>query len=741
MKTIKGPQKALVLLCLSTSSVALTGGYANAQTYEQTSQDGLDIVVVQARKRAESIQDVPASVTAISEERSELLNLSDVDDYIRQVPGAILVASGPSYLDDIAIRGQGGGRLGFSESTTGIYRDGIYVAGGGFGGRTFSRIDFFDAANVEVYRGPQGALYGRNAVGGAVNIITRRPGDDFGGYAKVGYNNVGQYNIESAVNLPTATEGFGVRIGGYYTAQGDDGFYRAEGFEDALDSNNEEWGFRGSALWEAGPETTFFLLGERSFVRDLAFGARGQNLTLDPGPFDSVGLDVSDSSEINQTSLLGRVEHGLGWADLTVVGNYKSRDGDRDLADLDHFLGFNSPALELFDVQAEEFERYGFEARLSSNGDGPFTWLIGGDYQNYTSEVFAERTSGALLGPFAFSAALRRQLRTDTSTEELSSFSFFGQLAYALTDRLEISAEARVQKDSKDFVFERVDGDPLTDETIPFTSFEADWTRFLPTVTVNYDVRDDLTVYARAATGYRPGGFNPTPTVGFFDQTEYGPELAKSFEGGLKGDFKIGNVRIKPQFAGYYVLVDDSQQTTNLSSTNTAFSLQNVGDVALYGAEFEVIATTQFAGGNLYSNLGLSTTDGKFDDGTTVIFQGVTYDLSDGRLPRTRDYIVNYNLVYDRPIIDDISGFFSFSFQAEGGGYDNAIGSQKIPGLSRSSEHYEIVDLAAGLHADNWRLQGYVKNLTDNIYQLVVVNNNRYVNDPRSYGVNLRVSF
>lgn len=173
---LAGASVAAITSMLSAPALAQTGAGAYAG----------DQIIVQARKRDEAIEDVPASVSALSADAIEDLILEDVADIVRQVPGGVLIASGPDYLDDIALRGQGGGRLGFSETTTGIYKDGIFIAGGGFNGRSYARIDLFDLERIEVYRGPQGALYGRNAVGGAVNVITRAPDDEFGGYFKGG---------------------------------------------------------------------------------------------------------------------------------------------------------------------------------------------------------------------------------------------------------------------------------------------------------------------------------------------------------------------------------------------------------------------------------------------------------------------------------------------------------------------------------------------------------------------------
>ena len=716
------------------AAIAVAGFVGGAgAAYGQDSEEqaeastSIDVITVRARKREESIEDVPQSVTAISGDAAEEMGLQDVEGYVRQIPGAILVASGPDYLHDITLRGQGGGRLGFSESTTGIYRNGIYTAGGGFGGRSYSRIDFFDMQTMEVYRGPQGALYGRNAVGGAANVISRSVDSEPGGRLKVGYGSPDSLDVEAVINAPFGSGQSGIRLGGYHSEQ-TDGHYTLLDTGETLDTQ-EDWGARATIDLDLGPATQVSLLLETSQSDAPGFTTLGQNLVLDPTPFERAGLDYLDRVVIEQSSAIFQLDHEMDFADLTVLANYKVRDGDRQEGDFDHFIGFNSPLLDITDAQTEAFERFGVEARLASPIGSDLTWMAGVDYQAYTSDVTGIR-QGTILGPFSFSAALRSQLRRDMSTEELTSYSAFGLVAFDLTDRLNLSLEARVQKDEKDFVFERVDGDPLTDETIAPTTFGGSWTRVLPTVSLSYEASDATTVYGRVATGYRPGGYNPTPVPGFFDRTEYDPEDIVSGEVGVKGVYRVGEATIRPELAVYYSVTNDVQQTTALSPTVNTFSLENVGDSTIYGAEFEVTATAPMGGGDVLASLGLSTTQGEFDDGASILFQGTLVDLSGLRVPRTRDYIVNLRTAYSHPITPAVDGLVSLSFAAEGGGYDNAS-------HSRASESYEMFGLSLGLQGDGWRLLAFGNNLTDETYRLVEVNNNTYVNTPRTFGISL----
>ncbi len=662
-------------------------------TVATTNEAGEDVVVVQARKREESIQEVPVAVTTIGEEDAADLVLEDVTDYIRQTPGATLVAAGPAYLNDLALRGQGGGRLGFTESTTGIYRDGHYVAGGGFGGRTYSKIDFFDIQTMEVYRGPQGALYGRNAVGGAANIITNKPEDVFGLRLKAGYSDLDQVDLSAVANLPIVDGVLNARVGGYFSER-DDGFHHVDTTGEALDKD-EDWGLRGVLQWYVDDASELLLTIEDSHSEAPGFASLGFNTTIDPDPYTRTGLDIIDSVVIDQTSLYGQYDRELGVGDLTILATYKTREGDRDDGDLDHFLGFNSPALSLVDEQSEEFERYGLEARLASKNTSGVTWLAGADFQTYTSDVVSERT-GTFAGPFAASAALRNVVRRDESSEELVSFSAFGLIGFDISDRLNLSLEARIQNDEKDFDFERIDLDAFTDSAIPLTSFSQSSTRFLPSISVLYRLTDNQNLYGRIASGYRPGGFNPQPPNGFFDQTPFGPETAYSAEAGWKTFGRYGDIVFQTDLGVFYTYTDDILTQTSLTTLATVAALQNVGDAAIYGAEFSARASAPLWGGRARGNLGLSTADGEFRDGTSVIFNGVTYDLGGYRTPRNRDYTLNLNLAYSHPVSTDVDGFVSTSVQAEGGGFDNAVGELRIAN-SRSSDHFEMFDARIGL--------------------------------------------
>ncbi len=733
---LRSSAAALAIVAVAAGSAAAqetgTDTDADAAT-EQAANDEARVyetVTVRARKRDESIEDVPSSVTALSAENVDNLLIEAPADLVRQVPGAILVASGPSYLDDIALRGQGSGRLGFTESTTGIYRDGIFIAGGGFGGRTFSEIDFLDVQNIEVYRGPQGALYGRNAVGGAVNVITAKPVDEVQGRIKLGYNSVEEYSVEGMFNTPVS-DTVALRVAGFYSDQ-QDGFYEEVPSGRALDAQTN-WGLRGILGIDASPRTRINLTLETSESEGPGFSTMGQNAVLDPDPFERTNISTEELVTIDQTSVFAELTHEFSGSTLTVLGNYKERDGERTGSDFDHFFGLYSPLLELLDEQSEEFEREGFEIRLASNETSAVNWMVGADYNAFTSDITTLRY-GTLQGPYAASPALRAQMRSDYATEELTSYSIFGLVDFNLTDRMVLTVEGRVQTDQKDFAIERVDDDPLTDESIPYTTFSDEWTEFLPTVSLTYTATENTTFYGKIATGYRPGGYNQNPTPGFYDRVPFDPENLYSGEIGVKGNYQFGSTLVRPQLALFYSETDDVQQTTTVSTENTTFTLQNVGGNNIYGGEFELTILQPVGKGLWNTVLGLSTTNGEFDEGTSILFQGEEVDLSGYRVPRTRDYMLNLFTMLSQPVTNSIEIFGSISVQAEGGGYDNAA-------HTRESEDYELFDLAVGLNGESWKFSIFGKNVTDETFRTVEVNNNAYYNQPALYGARLTVDW
>ncbi len=773
---------------------ALAPFSAPAAAQESAAVEGEDEVVVTARRRAEQLREVPASVTAITEADREALVLDRMDDFLRQSQSTTLVASGPEYLNDITIRGQGSGRVGFTETATGLYRDGVYNAGGGFGGRTLSRLDLFDTARVEVLRGPQGALFGRNAIGGVINVIPNGAEESFEARLTGRYADPERTDVEAILNLPI-DDTFALRLGGFRTEQ-DEGFIYNTTTGDFIDQQSVG-GARVTA--EARPtETVTFAASMEYFDAETpAFSGLARHPVLDPEPYVRANQNRAGVTNVIERALALSADFDLGWADLALNAARRERDGGRTNEDDDHFAG-----LSLTDVvtgapvgfpdysraQLEVYERDIYQAILTSRGESRLRWLIGVEALQSTDEVNTAPllcpaytgvaqpdtpgcfvgSAGALAGASLTARnAGRRTMNNDRFIEDLTSISIFGSIDYDLTERLLLGLEMRVQQDERDYQFRRFSEDPLVyfgagaapagllaplggsgvtttqfcpptvtapacapgNETAEITSTQ-DNTFYTPTATLRWNFADEQYLYLRFATGYRSGGFNtnlPPTTIrsALAAALTYDAEYAYNYETGWKGELFGFNA----EAAVFYTWTNNVQVVTAPALGAPGFVLSNAGDAHVYGFEAELRRLFDLGPGRLSTRLAFSALDGEFEEGASLISQGVVIDLEGRQVPRLRDYQVTANLFYTQPI-GPLRGFVGVSGQFADGGFDN-------PDNSREYQGYELYDARLGLEGAHWRLSLFGRNLTDERYVLNEVSTNEFWSQPRVYGAEL----
>jgi outer membrane receptor protein involved in Fe transport len=757
-----------------------------------------EVVVVTARRRAEQLREVPGSVTAITEADREALVLDRMDDYLRQSQSTTLVASGPEYLNDITIRGQGSGRVGFTETATGLYRDGVYNAGGGFGGRTLSRLDLFDTSRVEVLRGPQGALFGRNAVGGVINVIPNGPGDDFEARLTGRYADPERSDVEVVLNVPLA-ETFAVRLGGFLTDQ-DEGFI----FNTTTGAFIDQQTVGGARITaEARPTETVRIGASVEYFdgETPAFTGLARNPILDPEPYVRANQNRVGVTNVIERALTLSADFDLGWADLALRAARRERDGGRTNEDDDHFAGqsltdvVSGAPVAFPDYSRAQFELYArdiYQAILTSRGQSRLRWLIGAEALDSTDEVNTEPllcptytgaaqpdTPGCFVGNAGVLAGAsltarnggRRTMNNDRFIEDLNSISVFGSIDYDLTERLLLGLEMRVQHDERDYQFRRFSEDPLVyfgsgpipagllaplggsgvnttqfcpptlvgpacapgNETAEIAS-QQDNTFYTPTATLRWNFAEEQYAYLRFATGYRSGGFNtnlPPTTIrsALAAALTYDAEYAYNYEAGWKGEFFGFNA----EAAIFYTWTNDVQVVTAPALGAPGFVLSNAGDAHVYGFEAEARRTFDLGPGRLSARLAFATLDGEFEEGASLINQGVVVDLEGLQVPRLRDYQVTANLFYTHPI-GSLRGFVGVSGQFAEGGFDN-------PDNTREYQGYELYDARLGLEGGHWRFSLFGRNLTDERYVLNEVSTNEFWSQPRVYGAELALRY
>ncbi len=706
------------------ASVCLVGGAAQAQ-YED------DEIIVTARKRTETLLDVPASTTVLSAESAKDLVLDDAEDVLRQLPGAIATTTGAEENGDIVFRGQGAGRLGdATESATGVYRNGIYIAGGAFGGRTFNRLDLFDYERVEALRGPQGALYGRNAVGGAVNIVSTRPRGEFSFAGGAGYRfNNEEVSFDGVLNVP-ASDQLAFRVGGFRVAE--DGYIDLAGTGEDVD-----WR-RYNGVRAAGRAMNFW--GDAAVDLTLEYyssnlpsqGSTGYSVSAgDPDFFTRENLDSLGRTTIDEYRAIAEFEKSVGVGVLTMAAVYTNREGFRDAEDVDHYSPALGPATMAVQFVRGEFEKVGAEIRLASpDADSRWHWLVGADVQSSTED--SDRRQTRLMGMATITPF------DEAFTENLFSASVFGSLGYDITGRLNLAVEGRVQFDDKE-----IDG--VTNValaagggvTVPAgTTFalESDATGFTPGVSLHYRLSPTQSLFARFATGYRAGGFNQAAIVRASTPEEYGREYAYSGEAGWKA--RLFENRLFVELSGFYTYTDDVQVVSRVDSGIGVFILQNAGDQTLYGAEMNLYGRQPIGAGVLRGSAGFGTAQGEFGEGAAVVAGpgGMLLDIGGNRVNRTRDYTASFNLSYDHPIPGSgLTLTISGGGQFEGGGFEDAENSQILDGFA-------LFDARVALTADRWRLSAFGRNLSNDIYVRENISDNLFLNEPRTWGVELDVN-
>lgn len=567
---------------------------ASAQAYAlQDTADSKQVeeVIVTATKRAADIQDVSLSVTAIG---GEQLRLGGVDDLSRldgMVPGMQFGASGEEVR--LAIRGTRTNNVGSeAEQVVGIFEDGVYVPTS-----TQAMGSYVDLARIEVLRGPQGTLYGRNTFGGTINIVSNEPTtDEVNGYVHVLTGNYARTKAELAINVPV-TDNFAIRYAGmldtrdgyientYVDGPSDDmndqdvKYHRLTGKLTINDNNDVVVRIvdaikdtNGSAIW-GYQQTGAFVGGVYSAGHQYA--PADATADFDMGPW-KVRRDVRGEAYSDTTGVTVVWSSGsLGFADLRVTANHTEYFGeqgyDQDYSDGTSYWGANQ-----FYGYYNDQETDSIEVQLTSNSDGALEWL-GGIYY-YEQDAAWQYTE---ISP---DRDVIIPHWDDIGSYTSSSLGVFGNATYSINDDLRVTGGLRYTEDDKG------KRDPLDWNVwppVPIAGAGADnsWDKWLWKLGVENDLNDDQMLYATLSTGYRAGGFNiirdGVPPI-------YEPETVLAAEVGLKNTLLDGAMTLN--MAGYYNQYRDMHAQSFIATGNGGVTeyTENGGEIDSYGLEAEL---------------------------------------------------------------------------------------------------------------------------------------------------------
>ena len=560
------------------------------------SQSGLNEIVVTAQRREENLQEVPIAIAAMTSETLESAGIDATNTLTQAVPSVQFSRSGPSGL--FFIRGVGTTNAsGGEEGSNAFYVDNVYIPDLAGTITNFNNIE-----RIEVLKGPQGTLFGRNAFGGLVHVITKDPGDSLEVNAEGGYGNYETVNGKLYVAGPlTSTLGASVALTGQ--DQGKGWGYNATLNEEIR--QEDYWGARGKLVWEPSTSAKITLGGDYYSIDDdtaisWALDEDYVAASLAPGGNASAGSmvslgDVPSHTSIDQwgASLTG--EFDLGFAGLTSITAVR---------DTDNFSHFDVDATPdpLLKIRYNSGARaYQQELRLASNDAGPLSWQVGAFYlrskqTNFSYSLGLAASNG--LGPDA-GLLIDAQLVTD-------SYAGFGEVSYDVTPSTHVTAGLRYTKDTRELDATRTfvnEGNPLFQLDAPQDKISyGEWTYRLA---LRQDFGDNFHAYASYNRGFKAGTYSLQSP----DKPAVDPMFIDAYEVGLKTELFNRNLRLN--VAAYHYNISDYQVRSAAAGTPGSAILLNAASVKVDGIDVDFEASP-FARLRLFG--GFSIVDSRFSN-------------------------------------------------------------------------------------------------------------------------------
>lgn len=701
----------------------------------------LEEVMVTAQKRTQSMQDVPISVQAFSSDALRTLGAAVISDLEATAPSLQTGGLGKGSQQNMGIRGivDYSRNIGI-DPRMGVYIDGVYQ------GQSYTADQpLLGLETVEILRGPQGTLFGKNTVSGAINLTTKNPDENFEGEFQADAGNYDYYkgagyisggltdNLFAAVSLAYEDHG------GYYD-------------NIALDKDTGDWdriSGRMKLRYVPSDKLELILSADGSKVDSHdPIGVRAENK-----PYETTqGFEAEDNTEFWGTALTANYDFDNEYR-LTSITSF--RHAEYDILYDDDLSPFDIQT-SVFDEDSDQFSQ---ELRIVSPQREKFDWVAGlyyfdGERNTGRYAYFGEDLYNLLipdLAPFASALA-----GTGSIPSELDSSSWAAYLHgnYRFTEKLELTAGVRYTYEEKEVDWQQVNApaDPVTAAVLeavtglPLTQApgvlfgavnssvqdELDEDDLSPTIGLNYFVGDDTMIYAKYSRAFKSGGYNAEFMLAGLDYFQYDPETVDSYEAGIKFTSADGGLRVNA--SAFLSLFDDYQVFQFLTAPSGATSLQltNAGEVTAQGIELE---TTWIPADRLQLVLNTTYVDAAYDTFDNPAPEGEPFD--DNKLPYAPEWKVYLGAQYIQPVGTSAEMVFNLSYN-----YTDDQFSDPSNSAVDAIDSYELWNARVAYlpSSQNWELALWGKNLTDEAYNRV--NNDNFLGTartvwgaPRTYGL------
>lgn len=780
MRSIRSTLASSVAIAIaSTSLFVAPAAYAQDATAEGGS--GLGEIVVTAQRREENLQDVPLSITALRGDNLDAVSAGGVD--IRglsgRVPSLLVESSFGRTFPRFYIRGLGNTDFDFnaSQPVSLVYDDVVLE------NPILKGFPIFDLERVEVLRGPQGTLFGRNTPAGIVKFDSVKPSDVAGGYGKISYGRFNAINAQGAVGGPLG-EQVSIRLSGLYQRQDDyvDNVTPAGSTKDAFEGY-EEYAARLQVLVKPTENLDILLTGQFRSLDGTARLFRANVFTRGQQGLNSnynryrVSTDGKNEQRVDTQNATARITYDAGAVSFISVTSYWQGDatsvGDVDGGFGANFLpvGLYGPGEIPFTAETRDsvpnLKQFTQEFRIASNGDGPLSYQAGFFYFDEDLEIVSDNYS-TMGDPNNAPDGVNIRVSQEQHSK---AYGVFGSLTYQLSDQFSVTGGIRYNDDKRDFVavrsrdtqFPNFLQNPLGTVTRSVSDNNFTWD-----LSATYAATDDVNLYARVARGYRAPSiqgrilFPPATATPLESGVTIGDsETITSYESGIKSTFLDGRARFNVN--GFYYELKDAQLTAVGGGVN-ANRLINANMVRGYGfeadLEFKPVPELLLTAGLSYNNTSIR------DAGLTTAACGATrvdtfpnvslctpldpivvaaapfsaaiVNINGNSLPQSPKWIANWTAKYGIPVGDgEVYAYTDWAYRSK-------INFFLYESVEFQDKSMLEGGLRVGYKTDKYDFAAFVRNITKDTSAVGGIDFNNltgFVNEPRIWGVEAGFKF
>lgn len=780
MRSVRAIMASSAAIAVATTSLFIApAAFAQDETAQNSA--ALGEIVVTAQRREENLQDVPLSVTAVSGDQLGAITAGGVD--IRgisgRVPSLLVESSFGRTFPRFYIRGLGNTDFDFnaSQPVSLIYDDVVLE------NPILKGFPIFDMERVEVLRGPQGTLFGRNTTAGIVKFDSVKPSDVTGGYGKISYGRFNAVNVEGGFGGPLG-EKVSVRVSGMYQRQDDyvDNVVPSKTTKDAFEGY-KEYAARVQFLVKPSDDFDILLTGQfrsldgtaRLFRANVfTRGQEGLNANFDRY---RVSVDGKNEQRVDTQNMTARMTYDAGAVSFISVTSYWTGDAT-SVGDVDGGFGANflprnlyGPGEIPFTAETRDsvptLKQFTQEFRVASNNDGPLSYQAGVFYFNETLDIVSENYS-TMGDPNNAADGVNIIV---SQAQKSKAYGLFGSATYQLTDQLSVTGGLRYNDDTRDFVAVRSKDtqfpgflqNPLGTVRRDVSDNNLTWD-----LSGTYAATDDVNLYARVARGYRAPSiqgrilFPPATSTPLESGVTVGKsETITSYESGIKSTLLDGRARFN--INGFYYELKDAQLTAVGGGVN-ANRLINADKVRGYGfeadIEFKPVPQLLLTAGLSYNNTSIQGTGlttaacgaTRVDTFPNVSlctpldpivvaaapFSAAIVNIDGNSLPQSPKWIANWTARYGVPVGDgEVYAFTDWAYRSK-------INFFLYESVEFQDKRMLEGGLRVGYKTDAYDVSAFVRNITKDTSAVGGIDFNNltgFVNEPRVWGVEAAFKF